>query len=180
MVRNTLKHTSHKHKKAFANDLKLIFHAPDEETGHQTMLEVKEKWDKVYPNAMKRWNDDWSAVCPIFKYSSEVRKAIYTTNAIESLNSRYRSLNGSRSVFPSDDSLKKALYLSTLQITKKWTAKIHNWGMIFGELSIHFEGRLYKKSVKSDENLSGLTFKKLFIFVEVSTFTESSLHARFG
>jgi len=142
MVRNTLKHTSHKHKKAFANDLKLIYHAPDEETGHQTMLDIKEKWDKVYPNAMKRWVDDWVYVCPIFKYSAEVRKAIYTTNAIESLNSQYRRLNGSRSVFPSDDSLKKALYLSTLQITKKWTMKIHNWGMIFGELSIHFEGRL--------------------------------------
>jgi transposase-like protein len=75
-------------------------------------------------------------------YSAEVRKAIYTTNAIESLNSQYRGLNGNRSVFPSDDSLKKALYLSTLQITKKWTMKIHNWGMIFGELSIHFVGSL--------------------------------------
>ena len=91
---------------------------------------------------MKRWEDDWSCVCPVFKYSTEVRKAIYTTNAIESLNSQYRRLNSSRSVFPSDDALKKALYLSTLQITKKWTMKIHNWGMIFGELSIHFEGRL--------------------------------------
>jgi transposase-like protein len=142
MVRNTLKHTSHKHKKAFANDLKLIYHAPDEETGHKTMLEIKGKWDKVYPNAMKRWEDDWSCICPIFKYSAEVRKAIYTTNAIESLNSQYRRINGNRSAFPNDDSLKKALYLSTLQITKKWTVKIHNWGMIFGELSIHFEGRL--------------------------------------
>ena len=142
MVRNTLRHVSEKNRKAFAADLKRIYHAPDEETGHQTMLEVKEKWDKVYPNAMKRWQDDWSAVCPVFKYSSAVRKVLYTTNVIESLNSQYRRLNNSRSVFPSDDALKKALYLSTLQITKKWTMKIHNWGMIFGELSIHFEGRL--------------------------------------
>ena len=142
MVRNTLKHVSEKNRKAFAVDLKRIYHAPDEETGHQTMLEVKEKWDKIYPNAMKRWVDDWSAVCPVFKYSAAVRKVLYTTNVIESLNSQYRKLNSTRSVFPSDDSLKKALYLSTLQITKKWTMKIHNWGMIFGELSIHFEGRL--------------------------------------
>jgi len=142
MVRNTLKHTAHKHKKTFASDLKLIYNAPDEETGHQTMLDIKEKWDKTYPNAMKRWVDDWSAVCPVFKYSAEVRKALYTTNAIESLNSQYRNLNNSRSVFPNDDALKKALYLSTLNITRKWTVKIHNWGMIFGELSIHFEGRL--------------------------------------
>jgi len=142
MVRNTLKHVSEKNRKAFAVDLKRIYHAPDEETGHQTMLEVKEKWDKIYPNAMKRWVDDWSAVCPVFKYSAAVRKVLYTTNVIESLNSQYRKLNSTRSVFPSDDALKKALYLSTLQITKKWTMKIHNWGMIFGELSIHFEGRL--------------------------------------
>jgi len=142
MVRNTLKHVSEKNRKAFAGDLKKIYHAPDEETGHQTMLEVKEKWDKIYPNAMKRWQDDWSAVCPVFKYSAEVRKVLYTTNAIESLNSQYRKLNSSRSVFPSDDALKKALYLSTLNITKKWTSKIRNWGMIYGELSVHFEGRL--------------------------------------
>jgi transposase-like protein len=142
MVRNTLKHVSEKYKKAFANDLKKIYHAPDEETGHQIMLDIKEKWDKIYPNAMKRWLDDWSAVCPVFKYSAEVRKALYTTNAIESLNSQYRKLNNSRSVFPSDDALKKALYLSTMQITKKWTTKIRNWGMIYGELSIHFDGRL--------------------------------------
>ena len=143
MVRNTLKHVSEKYKKAFANDLKKIYNAPDEETGHQTMLDIKEKWDKIYPNAMKRWLDDWSAVCPVFKYSAEIRKALYTTNAIESLNSQYRKLNNGRSVFPSDDALKKALYLSTLNITKKWTTEIHNWGMIYGELSIHFEGRLF-------------------------------------
>jgi len=142
MVRNTLKHVSEKNRKAFAADLKRIYHAPDEETGHQTMLEVKEKWDRIYPNAMKRWVDDWSAVCPVFKYSAAVRKVLYTTNVIESLNSQYRKLNSTRSVFPSDEALKKALYLSTLQITKKWTMKIHNWGMISGELSIHFEGRL--------------------------------------
>ena len=106
------------------------------------MLEAKEKWDKIYPNAMKRWVDDRSAVCPVFKYSAAVRKVLYTTNVIESLNSQYRKLNSARSVFPPDDALKKALYLSTLQITKKWTMKIHYWGMIFGELSIHFEGRL--------------------------------------
>ena len=142
MVRNTLKHVSEKNRKAFVGDLKKIYHAPDEETGHQTMLEVKEKWDKIYPNAMKRWQDDWSAVCPVFKYSTAVRKVLYTTNAIESLNSQFRKLNNSRSVFPNDDALKKALYLSTLNITKKWTTRIHNWGMIYGELSVHFEGRL--------------------------------------
>jgi len=142
MVRNTLLHVPHKHKKAFANDLKSIYHAPDEAAGHAIMLEVKATWDKPYPNAMKRWVDNWDVICPIFKYSEAVRKALYTTNSIESLNSQYRRINAGRPVFPSEDSLKKALFLATRNITKKWTMKIHDWGQIYGELSIIFDGRL--------------------------------------
>jgi transposase-like protein len=106
------------------------------------MRAVTAKWDKVYPNAMKRWSDNWDVVCPIFKYSMAVRRALYTTNAVESLNSQYRRINASRPVFPSEDALKKALYLATQNITKKWTTKIRDWGQIYGELSILFEGRL--------------------------------------
>ena len=95
-----------------------------------------------YPRAMKRWYDNWDAVSPIFKFSKDVRAVIYTTNAIESLNSTYRKLNRQRSVFPSDTALLKALYLSTFEATKKWTMQIHNWGKIYGELSIMYEGRL--------------------------------------
>ena len=142
MVRNTLLHVSEKHKKAFASDLKTIYHAPDEASGHANMLEVKSKWDKIYPNMMKRWSDNWDVICPIFKYSENVRRALYTTNAIESLNSQYRRINAGRPVFPSEDALKKALFLATRNITQKWTNKIRNWGQIFGELSIIFEGRL--------------------------------------
>lgn len=142
MVRNTLQHVSEKHRKSFAADLKTIYHAPDEASGHSNMLEVKEKWDKIYPNAMKRWTDNWDVICPIFKYSAEVRRALYTTNAIESLNSQYRRINAGRPVFPSEDSLKKALFLATQNITKKWTMKIRDWGQIYGELSIIFDGRL--------------------------------------
>jgi len=142
MVRNTLLHVSHKHKKAFANDLKTIYHAPDEVSGHANMLSVKEEWQKIYPNAMKRWEDNWDVICPIFKYSEKVRRALYTTNAIESLNSQYRRINAGRPVFPSDDALKKALFLATQNITQKWVSKIKDWGQIFGELSVIFEGRL--------------------------------------
>ena len=142
MIRNTLLHVAEKYKKEFASDLKSIYHAPDEESGHANMLDVKEKWDKVYPNAMKRWVDNWDAICPIFKYSEMVRRALYTTNAIESLNSQYRRINSRRPVFPSEDALKKALYLATRNITKKWTMKIRDWGQIYGELSVLFEGRL--------------------------------------
>jgi transposase-like protein len=142
MVRNTLKHVSYKDMKAFAADLKEIYHAADEESGYKIMLEISEKWGKKYPQAMPRWADNWAAICPIFKYSPAVRKALYTTNAIESLNSQYRRINRARSVFPSEDALKKALYLASLKIEKKWTTKIHNWGQIYGELSIMFHGRL--------------------------------------
>ena len=142
MVRNTLLHVPHKHKKAFANDLKTIYHASDEETGHANMMEVKESWGKFYPNIMKRWEDNWDVICPVFKYSMAVRRALYTTNAIESLNSQYRRINAGRPVFSSEDALKKALFLATRNITKKWTTKIQNWGQIYGELSIIFEDRL--------------------------------------
>jgi transposase-like protein len=142
MVRNTLAHVSYKHKKEFAADLKTIYHAPDEETGYANMLDVTEKWDKVYPNAMKRWADNWDVVCPIFKFSMAVRRVLYTTNAIESLNSQYRRINSSRPVFPSEEALKKALYLATKNITRKWTMKLRDWGQIYGELSILYEGRL--------------------------------------
>jgi len=142
MIRNTLLHVSEKHRKEFAADLKTIYHAVNETAGYENVHEVKNKWDKVYPNTMKRWIDNWDCICPIFKFSEKVRKAMYTTNAIESLNSQYRRINSGRPVFPSEDALKKALFLATRNIVKKWTNKIRDWGQIYGELSIIFEGRL--------------------------------------
>ena len=103
---------------------------------------LEEKWTPKYPNSMKRWKDNWDVISPIFKFSATVRKVIYTTNAIESLNSTYRKLNRQRSVFPSDTALLKALYLATFEATKKWTSTIRNWGAVYGELSIMYEGRL--------------------------------------
>lgn len=142
VVRNTLKHVADKDKKEFANDLKTIYHASTEELGYEKMEKVSEKWNKKYPNAMKRWSENWDVISPMFKFSSEVRKVIYTTNAIESLNSGYRRLNRSRSVFPSDTALLKALYLATFELTKKWTNTLRNWGRVYGELSIMYPGRL--------------------------------------
>ena len=91
---------------------------------------------------MKRWKDNKDAVSPIFKFSTSVQKVIYTTNAIESLNSTYRELNRQRSVFPSDTALLKALYLATFRAIKKWTTTIRDWTQVYGELSIMYEGRL--------------------------------------
>ena len=91
---------------------------------------------------MKRWKDNRDAVSPVFRFSGAVRKVIYTTNAIESLNSTYRKLNRQRSVFPSDTALLKVLYPAAFEATKKWTMPIRNWAQVYGELSIMYEGRL--------------------------------------
>ena len=141
-VRNTLKYVPDKDRKAFATDLKTIYHAPNEDQARVALDRVHEKWSPKYPNSMKRWYDNWDAISPIFKFSSDVRKVIYTTNAIESLNSTYRKLNRQRSVFPSDTALLKALYLATFEATKKWTMSIRNWGKVYGELTIMYEDRL--------------------------------------
>ena len=106
------------------------------------MLDVKEKQEKQYPNSMKSLVDNWDTICPIFKFSSNVRKIIYTTNAIESLNITIRRLNRQRSVLPSNTALLKALYLSTFEATKKWTMPLQGYGLAYGELAIMFEGRL--------------------------------------
>ena len=142
MVRNTLKYVNYKDMKSFASDLKTIYHAPDEKTAYENMHEVTEKWNSKYPNSMKRWEDNWDAVTPIFKFSQDVRKVIYTTNAIESLNSTYKKLNRQRSVFPSDTALLKALYLSTMQATKKWYLPIRDWAKVYGEFCIMYPGRM--------------------------------------
>ena len=141
-VRNTLKYVPDKDRKTFATDLKTIYHAATEEKARKALDGVNSKWTPKYPNSMKRWYNNWDAISPIFKFSPTVRKVIYTTNSIESLNSTYRKLNRQRSVFPSDTALLKALYLATFEITKKWTQTIRNWGAVYGELCIIYEGRL--------------------------------------
>lgn len=142
VVRNTLRYVADKDKKAFAKDLKTIYHAPDEEQGYARMQAVTEVWEKKYPGCMRRWADNWDVISPMFKFSAVVRNVIYTTNAIESLNSGYRRLNRARSVFPSGTALLKALYLATFELTKKWTLPVRNWGMVHSELAIMYPGRM--------------------------------------
>ena len=108
------------------------------------MKKVTRKWDEKYPNSMKSWNVNWDCISPIFKFSADVRKFIYTTKTIESLNSCYRRLNCQRSVFSSDTALLKALYLATFEATKKWTLPLRNWGKVYGELSIMYGDRIEK------------------------------------
>ena len=142
MVRNTLKYVANKDMKAFAKDLKTIYTAADETSALERVDSVTEKWSEQYPHAMNRWHENWDPISPIFKFSKDVRTAFYTTNAIESLNSSFRRLNRQRSVFPSSQALLKALYLSTFEISKKWTMPIRNWGKVRGELSILYPERM--------------------------------------
>lgn len=141
-VRNTLKYVSYKDKKEFAADLKSIYLSGNEEQARQNLEAASEKWSEKYPNALKSWYTNWDCITPIFKFSPDTRKVIYTTNAIESLNAQFKRLNRNRSVFPTKLSLEKALYLSVEKISKKWKQPIRNWGSIYGELSIMFEDRI--------------------------------------
>ena len=140
-VRNTLKYVSYKDKKEFASDLKSIYLAVTEAQALENLDKVSEKWEEKYPNSMSSWYQNWDVLTPIFKFSLEVRKVIYTTNAIESLNSSYKKLNSQRTVYSSDKALLKTLYLSTLEATKKWSQPLRNWGKVYGEFSIMYEGR---------------------------------------
>lgn len=142
VVRNTLKYVADKEKKAFARDLKTIYHAANEATALEQLEKVRQTWEAKYPGCMKRWSDNWDCISPMFKFSQTVRTVMYTTNSIESLNSGFRRLNRGRTIFPSDTALLKALYLTTWELTKKWTLPVRNWGQVYAELNIMYPGRL--------------------------------------
>ena len=154
MVRSTLKYVANKDMKAFAKDLKTIYTAASEEAARKQLEIVTKKWSGQYPNAMNRWGYNWDAISPIFKFSKDAR-LLYTTNAIESLNSCYRRLNKQRSVFPSSQALMKALYLGTFEIAKKWAMSIRNWGKVRGELEIMYPDRLRVNSEYVKKNTPG-------------------------
>lgn len=142
LTRNTLKYVSHRDKCKFAQDLKAIYTASDEEIGKKLMYEIAEKWKEKYPTAMDRWEENWGIISPFFKFSQKIRKMIYTTNTIESLNSCYRRLNRARNVYPSKEALMKVLYLSTKKVTKNWTSRVPEWGEVLRELEIIYEERI--------------------------------------
>ena len=114
----------------------------NEKLGYEQLQKVKEKWKDKYPTSLRGWEDNWDAICPFFSYSEPLRKIMYTTNTIESLNRQFRKFTKTKSVFPTDMSLLKCLYLSTKNISKKWDQAYRNWGPILSELSIMFDGRI--------------------------------------
>ena len=137
-IRNSTKFVSYKDMKKLMTDLKRVYAAPTEETALESF---RDKWDSKYPKIYKSWHDKWAALSTYFKYPEAVRRLIYTTNAIEGFNRQLRKVTKSRTVFPSDDSLLKMLYLAIMYITKKWTGHRQDWGQIHSQLEIYFEER---------------------------------------
>ena len=131
-----------KDTKKLMADLKLVYAAPTEETELNELELFRDKWDSKYPKIYKSWYDNWAILSTYFKYPEAVRRLIYTTNASEGFNRQLRKVTKSKTVFPSDDSLLKMLYLATMDITKKWTGHRHDWGQIHSQLEIYFEERL--------------------------------------
>ena len=141
MIRNTMAYVSYKDRKELATDLKTIYRASTAEEGYENLIELREKWIKRNIN-LDNWINNWDNVSTFFKYGPELRKIIYTTNSIESLNNSYKRINKGRPTFPSIQSLEKSVYLATEIITEKWTQPNRNWGVIINELRIFFEGRI--------------------------------------
>lgn len=145
-IRNTTKFVSYKDIKALMADLKNIYAAIDEQTALYELDSFDEKWGNKYPKIAISWKAHWANLSTYFKYPQEVRKLIYTTNAIEGFNRQLRKVTKSKSVFPTDDSLLKMLYLAMVDITKKWTGRRQDWGLIHSQLQIYFEDRLERFS----------------------------------
>lgn len=141
-IRNSLKYVKHDNKKELATDLKRVYTSSTAEQGYEVLLELEEKWSKKYPNAIRSWQDNWDSLSTFFQYSQELRTVMYTTNAIESLNSSYRRANRNRVVFPTNMALLKTLFLATKNIEKKWTVRHKNWDIILSQLSIMYPERI--------------------------------------
>lgn len=141
-IRNSAKFVSYKDLKKFTTDLKPIYQAVSEEEGLRALDIFDEKWGSKYPLAVKSWRNNWAEISTFFRYPEEIRKLIYTTNIIESYHRQLRKVTKSKSIFPTDDALLKMLYLATMDVTRKWTARVKNWGMILAQFSVYFEDRL--------------------------------------
>jgi putative transposase len=142
LVRHSLNFVSWKQRKEVARDLKLIYTAATEAEAEQRLEEFAEKWDAKYPTISRSWRTNWMRVIPFFAHPGEVRRVIYTTNAIESLNMTLRKVTKARGSFPNDEAVLKLLYLALRNISKKWTMPIHDWKAALNRFAIVYEDRL--------------------------------------
>ena len=141
LVRNSLRYVSYKHRKAVAADLKAIYSASTEAEAEFNLELFAEKWDRQYPTISKSWRAQWARVIPLFAFSEDIRKVIYTTNAIESVNMTLRKVTRNHRIFPSDEAVYKVLYLAIHNIAKKWTMPIREWMPALNRFALEFAGR---------------------------------------
>jgi transposase-like protein len=141
-IRYSTKFISYKDIKPFMADLKHVYQAMTEEIALQELDSLDNKWGDKYPNSIASWRNNWPQLATYFKYPAELRRIIYTTNSIENFNRQLRKVTKTKTIFPTDDSLFKMLYLSMLDITKKWNGRPCYWGKILEQLCIYFEGRI--------------------------------------
>lgn len=141
-IRNSSKYVSYKDLKALMADLKAVYAAVDEDAALMALDTFSEHWDKKYPTISQSWRENWANLSTYFKFPQELRRLIYTTNAIEGFNRQLRKVTKAKSVFPTDESLFKMLYLAMMDITKKWTGRRQDWSMIHAQLAIYFEDRM--------------------------------------
>lgn len=141
-LRNSSKYVSYKDIKALMADLKAVYAAVDEQAALSALDTFAQRWDGKYPKISRSWRDNWPNLSTYFKYPQEVRRLIYTTNAIEGFNRQLRKVTKAKAVFPTDDSLLKMLYLATADITKKWTGRRQDWSLIHAQLAVFFDERM--------------------------------------
>jgi putative transposase len=142
LVRHSLTYVSHRDRKEVATDLKAIYQAALLTEAEHQLDQFEERWSETYPVISKAWRGSWSRVVPMFSYPSEIRRVIYTTNTIESLNMTLRKLTKNRSLFPNDEAVFKLMYLGLRNISRRWTMPIRNWSGAMNQFAILFEGRV--------------------------------------
>jgi len=142
LVRNSLRYVPYKDMRAVASDLRTIYRAITTEQAANALLNFGEKWDAKYPAISRSWNKHWENIITLFAFPEEIRKIIYTTNAIESLNSVIRKSINNRKIFPNDQSALKVIYLAIQKASQKWTMSLHDWRAAMSRFAIEFEGRL--------------------------------------
>jgi putative transposase len=142
MVRNSTKFVSFKERKALCADLKMIYNAIDEKEAAEQLDAFCLKWDKKYSMIGKSWRQHWDRIIPMFLFPEEIRRTIYTTNAVESVNMTLRKASRNHRIFPDDESVIKVMYLATQNISKKWTMPVRNWGAALNWFAVEFKGRV--------------------------------------
>lgn len=141
-IRNSVKYIGTKNQKAFMADLKAVYKAATKNAAESALNELEAKWGKQYPVVIRSWRNKWDNLSVYFKYPEDVRKAIYTTNAVEAVHRQFRRLTKTKGGFPNESSLLKLLYAGVLNASKKWTHPVQNWNLTLSQMAIHFEGRL--------------------------------------